>query len=95
MGFSHEKEERQQTDSFVLRNNGCCQHDALITKIRRSRNHHSLIFQTLAARTDIYISSFFRQTIRNLNALPDSIYTTAKGAEEGVARFTTLVRDRD
>ena len=41
--------------------------------IRRNRNHHSLTFQTSAARTDIYKGSFFPQTIRDWNALPDSI----------------------
>ena len=35
--------------------------DDLITPIRRSRNHHSLTFQTPATRTD----AFFPQTIRD------------------------------
>ena len=52
-------------------------------------------FQTPAARTDIYKGSFFPQTIRDWNALPDSIITSAEGAEDGVARFTSLVRSRD
>ena len=42
--------------------------DDLIPPIRRSRNHHSLTFQTPTARTDIYKGSFFPQTIRDLNA---------------------------
>ena len=61
--------------------------------IRCSRNHHSLTFQT--PRTDIYKGSFFPQTIRDSNAFPDSIITSAEGAEDGVARFTSLVRARD
>ena len=63
--------------------------------IRRSRNHHSLPFQTLATRTDIYKDTFFPQTIRDWNTLPDSIITSAERAEDGVARFTSLVRARD
>ena len=39
--------------------------DDLIPTIRRSRNHHSLTFQTPTARTDIYKGSFFSQTIRD------------------------------
>ena len=63
--------------------------DNLIPKVRRSKNHHSPTFQTLAARTDIYKGSFFPQTIRDWNALPDSIITSAEGAEDGVARFAS------
>ena len=62
--------------------------------IRRSRNHHSLTFQIPAARNDIYKGSFFPQTIRNWNNLPDLIITSAENAEDGVARFTSLVRIR-
>ena len=57
--------------------------------IRRSRNHHSLTFQTPATRTDIYKGSFFPQTIRDWNVLPDSIITSAERAKDGVARFTS------
>ena len=35
--------------------------DDLIPQIRRSRNHHSLIFRTTTARTDSYKRSFFPQ----------------------------------
>ena len=42
--------------------------------------------------TDIYKGLFFPQTIRDWNALPDSIIAPAEGAEDGVARFTSLVR---
>ena len=69
--------------------------DDLIPLIRRSRNHHSLTFQTPAARTDIYKGSFFPQTTRDWNALPDSIITSAESAEDGVARFISLERARD
>ena len=63
--------------------------DDLIPPIRHSRNHHSLTFQTPATRTDIYMGSFFPQTIRDWNALPDLIITSAEGAEDGVTRFTS------
>ena len=43
----------------------------------------------------IYKGSFFPQTIRDWNALPDSIITSAEGADDCVARFTSLVRAKD
>ena len=55
--------------------------DDLVPPARRCRNHHSLAFQTPAARTDIYKDSFFPRTIRNWNALPGSIVSTAESAE--------------
>ena len=78
-----------------LKSAACIPTDDLIPPIRRSRNHHSLTFQNPATRTDMYKGSFFPQTIRDWNALPDSIITSAEGAEDGVARFTSLVRARD
>ena len=69
--------------------------DDLIPPIRRSRSQHALTSQTNAARTDIYKDSFFAQTIREWNALPDSITSSAEIAEDGVARVTSLVRARD
>ena len=71
--------------------------DDLIIQIWRSRNHHQLTFYTLAARTDIYKGSFFPQTIKNWNAIPDSIIPllNVQGPEDGAARFTSLLRARD
>ena len=34
-------------------------------------------------------------TIRDRNALPGSLISSAEGAEDGVAKFTSLVRARD
>ena len=34
-------------------------------------------------------------TIRDWNALPDSLISSAEGTEDGVAKFTSLVRARD
>ena len=51
-----------------------------------------IAFQAPTARTEIYKGSFFPETIRDWNALPDSIITSVEDAEVGVARFTSLVR---
>ena len=69
--------------------------DDLIPLVRRCRNDHSMAYQVPIANTDIYKSSFFPQTIRDWNALPDSLISSAEGAEDGVAKFTSLVRARD
>ena len=59
------------------------------------RKHHSLAFQTLFANTGIYKCSFFPQTIRDWNSLTDTLLSAAEGAEDSVAKFTSLVRARD
>ena len=69
--------------------------DDLIPLVRRCRNDHSKAYQIPIASTDIYKCSFFPQTIRNWNALPDTLISSAEGAEDGVAKFTSLVRGRD
>ena len=69
--------------------------DDLIPKTRHCRNQHSMAFQTPIANTDVYKGSFFPQTIRDLNALPDSLISSAEDAEDCVAKFTSLVRARD
>ena len=53
----------------------------LVPPIRRTRNHHSLAFQTPLAGTDIYKSSFFPQTIRDWNSLTDSFISATECAE--------------
>ena len=69
--------------------------DDLIPLVRRCRNDHSVAYQVPIANTDIYKCSFFPQTIRDWNTLPDSLISSAEGAEHGVAKFTSLVRARD
>ena len=69
--------------------------DDLIPKTRRCRNQHSMTFQTPIANTDVYRGSFFPRTIRDWNALPDSLISYAEDAEDCVAKFTSLVRARD
>ena len=59
---------------------------------RRSRNQHPMAFQVPYARTDIYKFTFFSDTIRDWNALPAYIISTAESTEGPVARFTSLVR---
>ena len=54
-----------------------------------------MAFQTPIANTDVYKGSFFPQTIRNWNALPESLMSSAQDAEDFVAKFTFLVRARD
>ena len=44
----------------------------------------------IAINTDFYKCSFSPQTIRDWNALPDSLISSAEGAEDG-----SLVRARD
>ena len=63
--------------------------------IPKTRNQHSLAFQTPIANTDVNKGSFFPQTIRDWNALPDSLISSAEDAEDCVTKFTSLVRARD
>ena len=62
---------------------------------RHSRNQHPMAFQVPYARTDIYKYSFLPDTIRDWNALPASIISSAENSEDPVARLTSLVRSRD
>ena len=69
--------------------------DDLIPLVRRCRNDHSMAYQVPIANTDINKCSFSPLTIRDWNSLPDSLTSSAEGAEDGVAKFTSLVRARD
>ena len=100
MGVSESLKKKRRDGRLILLYKGlkgaaCIPTDDLIPPTRRRRKHHSLIFQTPATRTDIYKGSFFPQTVRDWNALADSIITPAEEAEDGVARFTSLVRASD
>ena len=55
----------------------------------------STLFQTPISNTDVNKGSFFPQTTRDWNALPDSLISAAGDAEDCVAMFTSLVRARD
>ena len=66
-----------------------------LEKVRRCSNDHFMAYQVPIANTDNYKCSFFPQTIMDWNALPDSLISSAESAEDGVAKFTSLVRARD
>ena len=69
--------------------------DDLIPKNRRCRNQHSFVFQIPTASKDAYKKSFFPQTIRDWNVLPDSLISSAKLSDDCVSKFTSFVRARD
>ena len=70
--------------------------DDLIPKNRHCRNQHSLAFQiSSSASKEAYKSSFFPQTIRDWNDLPDSLVSSAEMSDDCVSKFASLVRARD
>ena len=69
--------------------------DDLIPKTRRGRNQHSLAFQIPSASKDVYMNSFFPQTIRDWNDLPESLISSSELSDDSVSKFTFLVRARD
>ena len=64
--------------------------DDLIPKNRRCRNQHSLVFQIPSASIDAYKKSFFPQSIRDWNVLPDSLISSAELADDCVSKFLLL-----
>ena len=69
--------------------------DDLIPKTRRGRNQHSFAFQIPSASKDIYQYSFFPQTIRDWNDLPESLISSSELSDDSVSKFISLVRARD
>ena len=69
--------------------------DDLIPKTRRCRKSHSKAFQLPSASIEAYICSFFPQTIRDWNDLPDSLFSTAEMSDDCVSKFASFVRSRD
>ena len=69
--------------------------DDLIPKTRRGRNQHSFVFQIPSASKDVYKYSFFHQTIRDWNDLPESLISSPELSDDSVSKFTSLVRARD
>ena len=65
--------------------------DDLIPKSRRGRNQLPLLVPMFIS----YEGSFFPQTIKDWNALPDSLISSAEDAEDYIAKFTSLVRATD
>ena len=68
--------------------------DDLIPKTRRGRNQHSLAFQIPSASKYVYKYSFFPQTIRDWNDLPESLISFSELSDDSVSKFTSLVRAR-
>ena len=66
--------------------------DDLIPKTRHDRNQHSLAFQIPSASKDVYMYSFFPQTIRDWNDLPESLISSSELSDDSVSKFTSLVR---
>ena len=69
--------------------------DDLIPKTRRGRNQHSLAFHIPSASKDVYQYSFFPQTIRDWNDLPESLISSSELSDDSVSKLTSLVRARD
>ena len=69
--------------------------DDLIPKTRRGRNQHSLAFQIPSASKDVYRYSFFPQTIRDWNDLPESLISSSEMSDDSISKFTSLVRAWD
>ena len=67
----------------------------IIPKTRHGRNQHSLAFQIPSAIKDVYKYSFFPQTIRDWNDLPESLISSSELSDDSVSKFTSLVRARD
>ena len=63
----------------------------LVTKTRRGRNQHSLAFQIPSASKDVYKYSFFPQTIRDWDDLPESLISPSELSDHSVSKFTSLV----
>ena len=76
MGVSQEKEDSRLILLYkYLKGAASIPTDDLIPQLGAAEII-SLTFQTPAARTDIYKGPFFPQTIRDWNALPDTITIT-------------------
>ena len=69
--------------------------DDLIPKTRGGRNQHFLAFQIPSANKDVYKNSFFPQTIRDWNDLPESQISSSELSDDSVSKFTSIVRARD
>ena len=59
------------------------------------KSSHAKAFQLPSASIEAYKCSFFPQTIRDWNDLPDSLFSSAKMSNDCVSKFASLVRFRD
>ena len=69
--------------------------DDLIPKSRLCRNSHSKAFQLPSASIEAYKCSFFTQTVRDWNDLPDSLFYAAEISDDCVSKIASLVLSRD
>ena len=69
--------------------------DDLIHKTKHCRNQHFLSFQIPPVSKDAYKYSFFPQTIRDWNNLPESLFSSSEMSDDCVSKFESLVRARD
>ena len=67
----------------------------LIPKSIGSRNQHDLSFRIPYARTDSYKHSFIPKTIKDWNALPQSVIACAEGSNSLVATFACKIKSLD
>ena len=67
--------------------------DDLIPKTRRGRYQHPLAFQIPSASKNVYKYSFFPQTIRDWNDLPESLISSSELSDDN--KFTSLVGASD
>ena len=66
----------------------------LMPLVRRCRNDHSMAYQVPIANTDIYKCSFPPRPL-GIGTHIQTLISSAEGAEDGVAKFTSLVRAKD
>ena len=59
------------------------------------RHQHSLAFQIPSASKDVYKYSFFPQTIRDWNDLPEPVISSSEPSDDSISKFTSLVRAKD
>ena len=65
----------------------------LIPLVRCCRNDHSMTYQVPIANTDLYKCSFSPRPL-GIGMHFQTRFSSAEGAEDGVAKFTSLLRAR-
>ena len=55
------------------------------------KNNYSMAFQLAFISTEAFKCSFFPQTIRDWNDLPDSLFSTTEMSDDSVSKFASLV----
>ena len=67
----------------------------LIQQNNRTRNQHDLSFRIPYSRTDCYKHSFIPRTIRDWNALPQSVTASAEMSKTPISTFVNEVKSLD